>query len=269
MIRYSAATRKPLSGVRVLVTRPQHQAEHFCRLVEAAGGQVIRFPVLEIRDADDMSKVVEVSQRLAHYDIAIFVSPNAVNKSIPLLTRAQPLPARLQLAAIGRFTAAAMAEFGYPAHIFPEHKFNSEGLLELPEMQAVEGKRIVILRGNDGRELLADALRERGANVEYVAVYQRLKPKADAARLTRLMSHGEINLIAITSSQSVRNLFDMAGERERRLLSRAMFLLGSRRIEDTAKAFDDSLQTIVANDPGDEAMLAAALDWSQRSPHSR
>src|SRR4029453_8518581 len=116
-------------------------------------------------------------ERLSHYQLAIFISTNAVEYGAP---DAKRWPTTLVTFAPGPGTAEALAAVGIADARIPAGQFDSEGLLAFPELADVEGKRIVIFRGDDGRELLGDTLRARGAQVEYVACYRRAKPQADA-----------------------------------------------------------------------------------------
>ena len=100
----------------------------------------------------------------------------------------------------------------------------------------VAGKRVVIFRGEGGRELLGDTLRERGATVDYVACYRRARPKRDTQPLLRAWDNGEIDAVTVSSSEGVRNLFAMLGERGQRWLKRTPVFAPHARIAANARA---------------------------------
>ena len=176
--------KRPLAGKLVMVTRPAHQAEPLCQLLEQNGASVLRFPVIEITDASDQPALLDVLRRLEQFDMAIFISPNAVSRIMNLLhTHKMHLPEELTLATIGKGSARELKSFtGRAPDIVPASVFNSEALLEMEAMAPVSGKKIVIFRGEGGRELLAETLRERGANVEYADAYRRINAQMPLTR---------------------------------------------------------------------------------------
>src|SRR3989344_4207532 len=92
----------PLQGVRVLVTRPAAQAQSLAQRIEQAGGEAIRFPTLEIAATRDVATLERVLVGIAYFDLAVFISPNAVAHGLAHLKMHGGLPARLTIAAIGR-----------------------------------------------------------------------------------------------------------------------------------------------------------------------
>ncbi len=247
-----------LRGLGVLVTRPAHQAEPFCRLVEAAGGRAVRFPVIEIAPPQDPEKLQRQIRRLDDFDLAIFISPNAAERAVAAIMAERDFPAGLQRAAIGRKTARRLEALGYPAQIVPDKGFDSEALLALPEMQTVAGKNIIIFRGGPGRGLLADTLRARGAQVEYADVYRRIMPKP-ARPLASLL--GDVDVVAVTSNEGLQNLFDMVDTVAHEKLRQKPLLAGSRRVVELAAKLGWNKIIIPAKNPGDDAMLDALCQW--------
>lgn len=155
-----------LDGIGVLVTRPAAQANEIVRAIEAAGGRAFRLPVMDVvpRDADAIA--AELSRR-ARPDIVVFVSTNAVRYGLAALTKPQPT-----VAAIGPATTAALERAGVTVDVTAANGFTSEQLLAAPGFRDISGRRILIVRGDSGRELLAETLRDRGAEVDYLSVYQ-------------------------------------------------------------------------------------------------
>jgi uroporphyrinogen-III synthase len=169
--------------------------------IEDAGGTAYCFPVLEIAALDE--NVVSASAaQLARPDVVVFVSRNAVEYGLRYTGGGK-------IAVIGPATAKAVVSAGRVVDIQPASGFDSEHLLAEPALQDIEGQHIRIIRGNDGRELLADELRARGALVDYLSVYERRLPDISAQVLADIESRwrqGEIAVVTVMSVQSLQNL---------------------------------------------------------------
>lgn len=243
-----------LAGRGIVVTRPARQAAALADMIRAAGGRPILFPVLEIQEAADVGALDALIDRLDEFDLAIFISPNAVSKAMNLVTARRELPANLKVAAIGRGSMKALGQFGVIDVIAPEARFDSEALLELQPLKDVAGKRVVIFRGDGGRELLGDTLLARGARIEYVECYRRGKPGLDTAPLMRAWARDELHAIVVTSSEGLRNLFDMVGPLGRTWLKKTPLVVPHPRIAETARKL--GLTNIVLTEAGDEGIVA-------------
>ena len=246
-----------LRGYTVVVTRPEHQAGNLRCLIEAAGGQVILFPVLAIAPPQDPQAVLVVLNRLAQFDLAIFISPNAVDYGLRYAVQVGGLPSQLQIAAVGAGTARALQAAGHPPTLVPEHDFNSEALLALAALQQVAGKNVVIFRGEGGREHLADTLRSRGAQVEYVQVYRREKPPVDRTVLLDAWARKGISAIVVTSNESLQNLYDMVGSEGQAYLGDTQLVVVSQRAVELARRLGVRCTPVVAERAGDDAIVAA------------
>ncbi len=245
----------------MLITRPAAQAQRLAEMIEQAGGEAIRFPALDIAAPRDTTALERVLADIAHCDLAIFISPNAVTYGLAQLKARGGLPPRLAVTAIGRGTAKALAESGVTNVILPTSGSDSESLLALPQLNNVAGKRIVIFRGEGGRELLGDTLRARGAGVTYAECYRRVRPAADPAPLAVRLAAGDIDIVTVTSVETLHNLHDMldvpARERLRRL---PIVVVGDRQAE-ACRALGWSREPVIARDASDEAILAAIEAW--------
>ena len=173
----------PLAGLNIAVTRPREQAENLVQGIEKLGGACIRFPLLEITPLADVQVLRQFVARLHEFQLAIFISPNAVRYGMEAIRGAGGLPTTVPIATVGLSSAKALHDDGIAKVIAPEQRFDSEALLELPEMQNVRGMHVAIFRGDKGRELLGDTLKSRGAIVEYVTCYHRHKPQHDISDL--------------------------------------------------------------------------------------
>ncbi|KAF0192232.1 MAG: uroporphyrinogen-III synthase [Gammaproteobacteria bacterium] len=251
-----------LAGITVLVTRPAHQSQHLCELIEGDGGRVIRFPVIDIAPPADPSAATRVVEHLDNFDIAIFISANAVDHGIDLIRRVRGhLRARLTLAAIGKATAERLEQQWRHVDICPPAGYNSEALLATAAMQSVSGTRIVIFRGIGGRELLGDTLRQRGATVEYADVYQRIKPEPAALPLFQDYSRGNIDCVVVTSNEGLENLLELVGDAGRKLLLNRPLALLSQRGAALATARGFTGPVLVAVEATDEALVDVIRQW--------
>ncbi len=261
MIETPAPMSGSLQGIGVLVTRPAHQAGDLCRRIEQLGGRAIPFPVLEISAPDDTRPLRDCVAQLDDFDIAVFVSANAVERALDFILAQRDWPVGVQIAVVGRRSAAALEPFGLHADLCPARRFNSEGLLELDELQDVGGRRVVIFRGNGGREYLADTLRARGAEVEYVEAYQRTRPATDSAALVEAWRAGDIDVVQVNSVESLENLFAMLDEEGRARLRETPLLVVSDRMLPVAERLGFERPPLLAADATDDAVVAALLGW--------
>src|SRR5450631_4196009 len=164
---------QPLRGLTIVVTRPRDQAAQLAQRIEQAGGIPLLFPLLDITAVQDTKTLFEQIARLGQFNLAIFISPNAVHYGMAAIRAAGAVLNSLKIATVGQSSAKALRESGISNVIAPTERFDSEGLLALPELQNVAGWRVMIFRGDGGRELLGDTLKARGATVEYATCYQR------------------------------------------------------------------------------------------------
>ncbi|GAB6041193.1 uroporphyrinogen-III synthase [Endothiovibrio diazotrophicus] len=255
---------RSLLGLGILVTRPEGQADPFCRLITEEGGTAFRFPVLEIGPPADPAPLERLIADLDRFDLVIFVSINAVEWGVEAVRRRRRFPPELQRAVIGPTTARALAERHLAPHLMPAPPYNSESLLALPEMHEVAGKRIVIFRGEGGREHIAETLRSRGAEVDYAEAYRRIRPNHDPAPLLRAWREGEIQVATATSNEALLNLVEMVGEEGRRYLLETPLVVISERNAALARELGFTFEPIVAQEAGDDAMVAAIAEGVRR-----
>ena len=249
----------PLSGRGIVVTRPAHQAEHLASLIRAAGGEAILFPVIEIRDVENPAPLLALIDRLETFDIAIFISPNAVNKAMSLISSRRALPPTLAVAAVGSASGRELARCGVEGVIVPAGRADSEGLLESPLLGRAAGKRVVIFRGEGGRELLGETLKARGAAVEYAECYRRARAELDPAPLLDAWTRRRLAAITVTSSEGLRNLWELVGEAGQPPLARTPLFVPQPRIAQNAR--EQGFATVLTTEPGDEGLVAGLVDY--------
>lgn len=254
-----------LAGRRVVVTRPAGQTAHLAALIRAAGGEPVLFPALEILDAENLQPLAALVERLEAFDLAIFVSANAVDKALALVQARRAWPAGLRVATVGRGSERALERHGFAAVIAPGERFDSEALLALPELKDVAGKRVVIFRGDGGRELLGDTLAARGATVDYITCYRRGKPEIDATPLLKLWNDGQCDAVTATSSEGLRNLYDMVGKLGQSWLRKTPTFVPHARIAEQARAL--GLTRPILTGPGDAGLIDGLVDHFKSAQH--
>jgi uroporphyrinogen-III synthase len=253
-----------LQSVKVLVTRPTHQADSLCQLLISNGAAAVRFPLLEILDPDNSDELVRCVAHLDEYDWAIFVSINAVQRAVPAILEKRGWPEKIRIAVIGKSSAAALQTFGLSADACPESQFDSEGLLNLPVMQQVTGSRVVIFRGDGGRELLAKRLRARGAIVEYVECYRRVKPVINSLNSDELGKISNVDVALINSADSLKNLLELFSGRSLADLLKVQLLVVSKRLVESVQQAGFVKPPLIADNATDNAVLEALLDWQRQ-----
>ncbi|HEY0635866.1 MAG TPA: uroporphyrinogen-III synthase [Gammaproteobacteria bacterium] len=253
-----------LAGLKVLVTRPSHQAGALCELIEAAGGKAVAFPLLEVDGVEETAPLRQLLDHLTDYWLAIFISPNAVRFGLEAAARHGGIPATLQLAAVGEGSRRELEQrLGRRVDLVPQQHFDSEGLLALPALQQVAGKRIVIFRGNGGRELLAETLRERSAQVDYAEVYRR-HPTAAPERATLAgWIAGGVNAVTVTSSAALQALHDMLDEAGRDWLFDTPLFVVSERCAALARQLGFRQPVQVARHAADRAIMESLAAWAR------
>jgi uroporphyrinogen-III synthase len=243
-----------LAGRRVVVTRPAGQAAHLAALIRAAGGEPLLYPALAIFPCGEPAQLHALIGRLETFDLAIFVSANAASHGLALVRARRAWPPDLRVATVGRGSERELERHGFSGVIAPRERFDSEGLLALPELAAMQGKRVVIFRGEGGRELLGETLAARGAAVEYAECYRRGRPDADPAPLLARFARRELDAFTLTSSEGLANLHAMLGEAGRQCLQGTPIFAPHERIAAAARALN--VQTVVLTGPGDEGLVA-------------
>lgn len=239
-----------------MITRPAHQAGKLAQGIKAAGGEIFLFPTLDIiptaLSEENKEKILHIKQ----YDIVIFISPNAVEYGLTQIQALTELPENTLLATIGQGSAKTLNQrLGKQPDIVPQENFNSEGLLATYAMQDVDKKHILIVRGNGGREHLKETLLQRGAFVEYLDVYERIKPETNTTELEQYLQNNQIAAIVITSAESLKNLLELAPAKVLPLLLQVPLLLINQRLVDIAKQANFSNQLYVASKATDDSII--------------
>ena len=253
-----------LQGIIVLNTRPSHQQGALQRLLEADGALVLSFPSIEITATEPTAFHRNLPDNITKYDMAIFVSRNAVDGAFEYLQPSQ-WPQEIQLAVIGEGTLTALAEkldnperkiiYGIP--------YNSEGLLATDELNHVESKNILIFRGQQGRTLLGDTLTSRGARVEHCEVYRRQLPRYRHNDFHKLCSRQFPTLAVFTSSEGMQNLVSMLDKQDLAKMLQCPWLLISERMRESAVNLGHNGAIIIAQEASDGGIHRAIRRWAK------
>lgn len=252
-----------LVGKRILLTRPQGQNEALAALLQSLGAKPWLFPMLAIYAPKDLSALEQLKTDLKNYDWALFVSANAVEKALNVLLNSHDShwPETLKVAAIGRATAKALAAFGFHEVLLPSGRFDSETLLEKPELQAVAGKKILIFRGDGGRELLGDTLKARGAAVYYIEAYRRGLPESSHVNiLMREWGREGLDLVVVSSGEILANLYDQLGKLGQMWLKKTPLLVFSERLKAQALA-RGCKKVLVSEEASDSGIVHSACAY--------
>ena len=256
------STPGPLAGRTIVVTRPREQAVSLAEAIAAAGGAPLIFPLLEILPIADPEVLETAVARLPGAALAVFISPNAVDHALPVILAHGPWPAGTVPAAVGQGTVKALAACGVAGCVAPRARFDSEALLALPDLagERVAGRRVVIFRGDGGRELLAETLRARGALVEYITCYRRAGPAGGVQLLLEGWRAGRLDALTVSSSEGLRNLLDLLDDEGRSFLARTPVFVPHARIAENARVA--GLHKIILTDAADAGILAGLLAYN-------
>lgn len=210
------STEQPLAGKRIVVTRAGAQAYGLVEQIEKAGGEVIELPTIEIQPPESFTAFDAAVENIEQYDWLIFTSVNSI---APFLERLRlggktvEAVHSLQVGAIGPETAKRLASAGITAALVPE-RYQAEGILDAVKPAAMNGKRVLIPRAAEAREILPETLRAWGAVVDVVIAYRTALPNVDTAPLAELLRQRKIDVITFTSSSTVKNFVRLFGNKE-------------------------------------------------------
>ncbi|GMQ48033.1 uroporphyrinogen-III synthase [Vibrio sp. 10N] len=233
--------------MRVLVTRPESQGTELCTLIENVGGYALHYPLIDIQfSALDSSHLTQLRQA----DIVIAVSQYAVyGLSLHFSTHPDGTPNHAIYLGVGQKTAHELSKLVQQNVHYPSVS-DSEHLLALPELEDVVGKRIVILRGNGGRELIFDELTKRGAHVHYLQLYQRQYRPVEPAAIHQ-WQQAKIDTMVVTSAEQLAHLVSVMPEAQHTWLKQQRLLVPSERIakQAIAQGFNNVTNSQGASNP--------------------
>ena len=249
-----------LAGIGILVTRPEQQAGALCRLLEFHGAVTYRLPALSIVEHPQRRELLARLKTAPDFDLIIFVSTNAVRFGADLLAQRRDLA----IAAVGPATARALNQAGYRISIASSEGFDSEHLLAHARLASLHGRRVLLVKGSGGRDLLEQQLAQRGAQIEIACVYERRLVTPAPGKLFELERHfeaGQIQLITATSLEIARNLFVMAQGALRRHFDCALWVAPSARVAQGIRELGVQQPVLQATSAEDQELSNAILRW--------
>ena len=276
-----------LQGQVILNTRPAHQQAELTRMLQLDGACVLSFPLIEIEKIDiepidiepiDTAVVSQspsqtvwppISRPISDYDILLFVSRNAVDGAFRFI-EATDLRASTCFGVIGSATRTALAaaldgsHFDLASCLVAGEPYNSETLLQAKALQQVSGKRILILRGQHGRNLLGDELARRGAEVEYAEVYRRVVPGHGFEIFNQLTALAFPTLVILTSAEGMHNLFKLVDAAAAQALCRVPWLLISERMRESALNLGHNAPVLIARNASDKGIRQTICEWADQ-----
>lgn len=254
------------AGAAVLVTRPEGEAaEALCRKLRERGYRVEHQPLLELHPLDELSpalrqRVIDLDQ----YQHVIFISANAVRFGMAQLQAYWPQwPVGVRWYAIGSATAALLATYGIEA-ITPGAAMTSEELLAVPQLAQVSGDRVLIVKGEGGRDKLARDLALRGADVDTLACYRRQWPKVSRQDFIERLDRAGVGTILVSSGEGLACLVQLLSQAETSKLGIMTIIVPSARVATQARDAGFT-RVVTAGNASDSAMLRALEQCHQSS----
>lgn len=244
-----------LNGLRILNTRPKEQAQLLNKKIIEAGGMPIDCPTLEI--IPSQTNWIDKLPDLNSVTQAIFISPNAVRCCMKELTsRGINWPNSIRVIAIGKGTARVLNELNIQVNDVPELP-DSEHLLTLDSLQQIKNQEILLVKGEGGRKLVEEYLMLKGAKACILSVYKRAMPIIDKEFINSLWRDDLVDIILLTSEQSIHNLFKMFGSERQEWLQNKPCLVISDRLAKVATLF--GIKKILISHP--ERMISTLFDY--------
>jgi uroporphyrinogen III methyltransferase / synthase len=205
---------RPLWGKTAVVTRSRDQASRLVDLLNAAGARCLEVPTIEIIPPADFAPLDAALQHLSRYEWVIFTSANGVRAFMDRLFHMGQdvrVLGRARLAVIGPATAEALRGYGLVADVVPD-TFQAEGLLEVLEPKLLGGRRILLARAEEARDVLPEGLAQLGVKVDVVPVYRAVPPASVPPEAAEVLAEGPVDILTFTSSSTVHNFAGLVGK---------------------------------------------------------
>ena len=247
-----------MTAWRLLLTRPAEESAALAQALADAGIFSSSLPLLETAPLPITDAQLGLILELHRYCAVIVVSKPAARAGIDLLDQWWPQPPVQPWFSVGVGTGQLLRDYGLDVN-WPALGDDSEALLDLPQFQDalnIPGARVLILRGEDGREMLAERLRERGVSVDYLPLYRRFLPDYPASALPRRVSEERLNGLVVSSGQGFAHLQQLAGDSWAKLARLPLFV-PSPRVAELARSA--GALTVVDCRGANAAALLAAL----------
>lgn len=245
------------SPIPFLITRPAGKADNLLASLDEADIAYLYQPLITTAQVNLKAQDL---QQLQQADAVIFVSVSAVNC---LQQQIEATALQAPLLAVGQTTATALQRWLNREVAVPDEQ-RSEGLLQLPQLQQVAGKQLVVVRGNAGRELIKQSLTARGATVRYVQSYKRLPLPLDGTLLCQQWQLAGIRCIVATSNEILQQLFNLVPLQHQHWLQQCDWIVVSPRMQESAVELGIAAQRITVADNANDSALLAAISQLKR-----
>ncbi len=220
---------KPLFGKKVLVTRTRKQASTLVKLLEGEGAETVEFPTIEIIQPESWDELDRAIENLSLYNWLIFTSVNGVEfffERLKVKKKSTVEFKGVKIATIGEQTGRAVENLGLSVDIIP-HEFRAEGVIESFKEIDIKGKRILIPRAEEAREILPVELQKMGSEVNVVTAYRTKKPDPERIEEVKEMFRGrEIDVLTFASSSTAKNFLSIFGKDKELLLKSTIACIG-------------------------------------------
>jgi uroporphyrinogen-III synthase/uncharacterized protein HemX len=243
-----------LRGLRVLVTRPADQAELLCRLLESHGAEVVRLPMQAIEPTRQEAAAARALQQARDAWVWIFTSANAARRARSLDAGVWP-----RCIAVGPATAAALEQIGIDSVVSPTQQHNSEGVLAMPELQDVGGRRIVLVTGEEGRNTIETGLGARGARVERIEVYRRVALPHTPEALAQAVAAADAAIVS--NGEALQQLAQRMPADARATLLGLQLVVPSRRVVELAHELGFTALPLIPEQIADAGYLHCLERW--------
>jgi uroporphyrinogen-III synthase len=223
----------PLQGRRILICRPEPEASRLAQAFRAAGAEVRQMPLMAREPLPEAPERRSILQELDNFSHIIAVSPYAASLLLDEIDHWWPqVPMGIQWYGVGAGTAAVFAEHGLLPNK-PENGWTSEALLALPGLQDLEHEKVLLARGEDGRELIRQTLEQRGARITVLPLYRRFRPYYAANELQDNFAAFRPEVIIALSGETLNNLIDV-GSAFQQTLHDALLVVPAERVSEHA-----------------------------------
>ncbi|MCK3657825.1 uroporphyrinogen-III synthase [Pasteurellaceae bacterium Pebbles2] len=244
----------------ILITRPDEAGQQLCAMLNKVGIANIHLPFFSISAGRELNELPNKINQLKAGDYIFCVSKSAVKFATETLKNTGfHWRNDLHYFAVGQSSAEYFSSYGETAVRYPFRQENSEGVLNLAEMQDLSEKNILILRGNGGREHFSEQAQLRGANVQFVECYQRVPIDYNNIEQTDLCKRASINSVLATSAEILNYLIDFVPQEEQTWLKSCQLITISRRIANLAKQAGWQDENIIISPKADNATLVNTL----------
>ena len=216
----------------ILITRPIEQADYLSRLILDNDGISVKFPTIDIQPLDKTKELIANFNNIKDSDILIFISRNAVRVAVDRFITDINMFKNIKIIGVGSGTMGELEKSNFKNIIYSEQS-DSEGVLNLSDMQSekIKSKKIFIIRGVGGRELLVKGLKERGADVECIEIYKRCLTKYNKNQLDKLWYKRKPDAAIVTSNDILDNLTNILEDDKKQLLSTPLIVMSDRIAE--------------------------------------